>query len=48
MEAASHVGMINQGNQLFIWAALEVAVSLPQVNVNLHRMFAGRHCECLV
>lgn len=47
VEAARDIGMIDQWDQLFIWAALEVAIPFAQVNVNLHRMFAGWHRNCL-
>ena len=43
MEATSHIGMVDQWDQLIIWAALEVAVALTQINVDLDPVLRRRH-----
>lgn len=47
MEAARDIRMIDQRDQLFVGPAFEIAIALTKVDVNFHRVFAGRHRECL-
>jgi hypothetical protein len=45
MEPASHVRMVDHGNQLIVGPAFEIAVTLPQVNIDLHRVSDRRHID---
>lgn len=45
METAGYVCMVDEGNKLIVWSALEVSVSLTEIDVDLNGVLDRRHRE---